>query len=1020
MTHSTTILHITDSHFSAKSGASLISRASAIAAAVRAYGQGSKRCLILISGDIAYSGTDEEYKIAGDFLELLTKELRKINVEDIQIVVAPGNHDCNLRWAHAGAREDLINSEAGGSKQLPFCLGVQEEFQRFSSKFGDCKALHPLVREYTVPWIDGLKVWSINSAWGSLIPEKCGSMTMPDELFDVVPESQDTVIAIMHHPIGWFDSETQRRLHRWMAGHFHFALFGHEHEGDTYQTVGFGSKYNVLYRLGQCFGPHKPTDSSGFSIYTLDEDAFDLVEINFALDKEIYKPIEETTKPNFALRRPLTSIDLWFSRHFYEEFLNDLGFTLNHPRRTAQVSLDEVFVFPQLRRRDWRVGGRDDSLGQIFRSEFVVEISTVSLSLVFGGESSGLTSLAKVCCVLVAEQGGRVLYVPADKCNLGQKQQAQTAIERLVKDQTRVSYAEFFGAPGSGSSYAMVDGFDAVPAEAKAATLAALQSRFDRVVVFARDVMEIESLLHERSLASMLGSAQAWNLMPVGLELRGELIRKWLSIGWAAEESREVFRANCTFARRIVDQMIGRFMLPKVPKSVLLILQQLEALKDNRSVITDGSQAYFIQSIASDSMKSRLKCVKIDAAFSFLSLCARELRATDKSTLGRADVRRVHFSYQQHHLHELPLERLLAELERAGIIRRRTDENDETVLVSFRYDYWYHFFLARQIVFANDEWANAQFNALLTTVHSEEASNTLSFIAHFSPDNRVLDSLVLLADELYSDFPECDLAAGSTVLSDLHRCLPRLALADGDEHEVEAKHDREKDVVNFSRGAYHGEAEIDDPSEMNRAFKVVQVMGQILRASTGSMTGEHKLKMVASSISLVRRLLNSALRDIHDNCETLVGAALISFQAQGFSAQKAEKAAKALVGSMLLGSVVVGVERITSALGARDLTMVYNIYGQNNSDKTSQLFLLATKMEYFTDMPVAELDDFLSRLRDHEILPYRILQVTLMKRLYLFSHTFQMKRKYCAKLGIAHSVNSAPPQLTFFDNKGQS
>lgn len=1014
MSEVTAFIHITDLHFSERNQAALIDQVASLAESVKGYDYGATKFVLLITGDVAYAGKKSEYESAQLFVDNLVKELIHHGADEVVICAAPGNHDCDFSWEHSAARDEIILAPTGGVKNVEFCLGVQSHFREWAGANGKSKPKHPLVHEYEIPWIRGLKVWSINTAWCSQKKENCGRMVFPDSLFDLRPDPSDTVIAIMHHPVGWFDPETQRKLQRWLAGHFHFALFGHEHEGDTLLASGFGAEHRVIYRLGQCFGPHDQSESSGYTLYVLDEAQFSLLEIPFLRVRSGFLPQEEKMGSPLSLRRPLRPVDLWFDRHFYEDFLNDLGCTLRHPKRAAQLALDEIFVFPQLRERDWRLGVSDDSKGLIVRSELIDEILKAPLTLVLGGENSGLTTLAKVCAIEVADKGNRVVYVPADKVNLAQKTQAQSALERLVRDQTRGSYGEFFASSERGGSVAIVDGFDAVPPELRLGTLEGLQARFDHIVIFARNVIEIDSLLSERALSKLMGSARGWSLLPVGMELRGEMIRKWLVLGTSVDEPEAVARANCTIARRTIDQLMGRYMLPKVPISVLLILQQLEALRDNRSVITDGSHGFFVQAIAADAMKSEVKCVKIDAAVSFLCLCAQDRWNTGASSFDKRDVRRLHVSYQQLFLNELPLERLLFELVNSGILRCRQDENGETVFAAFRYDYWYHFFLARQVSMTTDEWSDRVFRALVASVHTEESSSTLSFISHFSPGTKVLDALVEVADHICANESECDLAMCSAWLSDLHKCIPKPLLLEGDPNVLDSQRDRELDRDAFGKESVSTEDAGDDASDTNRAFKTIQVIGQILRASSGSITGNHKLRLIEASISLVRRLLNTTLTEIHRGFPELVSVAKVSYEQEGLDSARAEKAAKAFIGASLIASVIVAVERLSTALGARDLNLVYSRYLQIRNDKTSRLVLLAMKMEYLPELPESELDDFLRGLRDQEVIPKRVLQLTMVKRLNLFHHSHQDRRKFCSKLGIAQSKVSGPSQLALF------
>src|SRR4051794_6112145 len=61
--------------------------------------------VVVVSGDVAYSGSADEYKVAIECLRQLREELRQTTkVAAIDFVFVPGNHDCNFKGA-GSARE---------------------------------------------------------------------------------------------------------------------------------------------------------------------------------------------------------------------------------------------------------------------------------------------------------------------------------------------------------------------------------------------------------------------------------------------------------------------------------------------------------------------------------------------------------------------------------------------------------------------------------------------------------------------------------------------------------------------------------------------------------------------------------------------------------------------------------------------------------------------------------------------------------------------------------------------------
>src|SRR5260370_15052841 len=61
--------------------------------------------LIIIVGDTAFAGKEDEYRRAGEWLDRLT-EAAKCGVSDIRVV--PGNHDCD--WSKFGLVGELVHA----------------------------------------------------------------------------------------------------------------------------------------------------------------------------------------------------------------------------------------------------------------------------------------------------------------------------------------------------------------------------------------------------------------------------------------------------------------------------------------------------------------------------------------------------------------------------------------------------------------------------------------------------------------------------------------------------------------------------------------------------------------------------------------------------------------------------------------------------------------------------------------------------------------------------------------------
>ena len=87
------ILHLSDIHF-ADSDNLIAARLQKIVAALRSFEDKFDTCLILVSGDIAFSGKRSEYDVASKFFGNLKAEVEGIQPSlAVMCAFVPGNHD---------------------------------------------------------------------------------------------------------------------------------------------------------------------------------------------------------------------------------------------------------------------------------------------------------------------------------------------------------------------------------------------------------------------------------------------------------------------------------------------------------------------------------------------------------------------------------------------------------------------------------------------------------------------------------------------------------------------------------------------------------------------------------------------------------------------------------------------------------------------------------------------------------------------------------------------------------------
>ena len=214
---------------------------------------------IVFSGDLAYHGKSEEYKVAkGEFLERL---LEATGLGPDRLFIVPGNHDLDMddfKFLPPALLKPLISDSEVQEwiveeRQRGIVLQPFNAFAKFITE--QTKQKNPDFSNISRLEIEGKKIalLGINSAW------MCGRNVdtngkVNDKGYALIGEPQihqslkdisdaDIKIAILHHPFEWLNEFDRRHIEERLINECDFILNGHQHTPDAKQI----SRNNGFY-----------------------------------------------------------------------------------------------------------------------------------------------------------------------------------------------------------------------------------------------------------------------------------------------------------------------------------------------------------------------------------------------------------------------------------------------------------------------------------------------------------------------------------------------------------------------------------------------------------------------------------------------------------------------------------------------------------------------------------------------------------------------------------------------------
>jgi hypothetical protein len=326
-----------------------------IAGAIREATQGISHGILIVSGDVAYSGKPEEYEFARIFLGAVLGEMKShFGGNNVPLLLVPGNHDCDFARDNDIRKLIIRNLDSISDEFIVPCTAIQCPFHDFSGPISlSLAGTTPLDRLLTTHFVtlgaETLVFHLLNSAWVSRIHEQPGQMYFPDARIRdklALAEPPHLVAAILHHPFNWYTPENGRALRKLLEQHTDIIITGHEHDPAMFQK-STGAGHINEYLEGGVLQDSSNDQNSSFNIIVFDTDAKSLTVSHFVWHTDKYRlQCDPITRP-FERNRARLSQRLEFTTDFQRE-LDDPGATYTHPHK-AELVLSDLCVYPDLK-----------------------------------------------------------------------------------------------------------------------------------------------------------------------------------------------------------------------------------------------------------------------------------------------------------------------------------------------------------------------------------------------------------------------------------------------------------------------------------------------------------------------------------------------------------------------------------------------------------------------------------------------------------------------------------------------
>lgn len=425
--------------------------------------------IIICTGDIANTGSEEEYKTAKYFFNKLIHSLKERFKVNIKVYCVPGNHDIQI-----DSRESFRQTQITD-------LNLEKEFLKENNYF---KFTSGLYRRHQEPYdiysknLRSVRINMINTAPFSNIEHVDKELHYVSEksLSSFNYDENKLNLTMMHHSIEWFHENIKNQLDFKIRDNTDVLFLGHEHDQhiDSFER---DDNNLLISRVGE-FNVEAYSDSTSFNSIFYDEQKNEVIfKIhNWNRARKIY--LNQAKKRNNLCRKN----GVPYSNEFTLKLIEDEKLSIGN-------SIEEYFVFPEIEYNKKNILDMNKLISIIKKNKYISISGTID---------SGKTTLLKEL-YLILKQEMFALYLDKgsiDKKNI--KSIIKYALNNQIDDQ---NYLDIYNQKLVDDRIVFVDDFDLIKDEKNQDYLIEYLKQYFGIIIFTNNtnsIVNIEETFKEK------------------------------------------------------------------------------------------------------------------------------------------------------------------------------------------------------------------------------------------------------------------------------------------------------------------------------------------------------------------------------------------------------------------------------------------------------------------------------------------------------------------------------------------
>lgn len=345
-----------------------------------------EKIIIVISGDLTFSGDEKQYDNVYSFLELIKNNLVISN--DTSFIFVPGNHDIEYSDGETRERNILIQMT-----DVDFYNEIDIEMKRFKNYYSFCdfydlptnfisgKGLRLQFKDVQIDEKRKIRFYLLNNVSFSTYKatnneNSSGAVHVPTSLFDSINLEPDTVnFLVMHFPYYYFNESSYANLKKKMPL-LSYVFSGHVHQEENIEI----KSHNNLCSISSSPALYKDdVNRLGMAILIFDSSTNEITRYSYMLSNRNKFVKEDSCEKSFA--RCINGLNPLMKNN---NFCDSILYSGLDP-----VSLNDCFVFPELSLE--KSENRNQKISNI--DSLISILNKKSTVIIRGSSQTGKTSM---------------------------------------------------------------------------------------------------------------------------------------------------------------------------------------------------------------------------------------------------------------------------------------------------------------------------------------------------------------------------------------------------------------------------------------------------------------------------------------------------------------------------------------------------------------------------------------------------------------------------------------------------